>query len=67
MNEWINKYKHQEPVVLWRTNIKTFVRSGVPRGRGVWGVKPPPPPIPKAFQNRSKLNPIVKTVKNCWI
>jgi len=33
-------------------------------GRGVWGVKTPPE-IPKAFQNRAKLNPIVKTVKNC--
>ena len=35
-------------------------------GRGL-GVQPPPPEIPKAFQNRAKLNPIVKTVKNCWI
>ena len=25
------------------------------------------PKIPKAFQNRAKLNPTVKTVKNCWI
>ena len=25
----------------------------------------PPPEIPKALQNRAKLNPIVKTVKNC--
>jgi len=33
--------------------------SGVPRGEG-WGVKPPPE-IPKAFQKRAKLNPIVKT------
>jgi len=29
------------------------------------GVQPPPTPeIPKAFQNRAKLNPNVKTVKN---
>jgi len=28
---------------------------------------PPPPEIPKSLQNRAKLNPIVKTVKNCWI
>jgi len=28
---------------------------------------PPPPEIPKALQNRAKLNLIVKTVKNCWI
>ena len=26
---------------------------------------PPPPEIPKALQNRAKLKPIVKTVKNC--
>ena len=37
--------------------------SGVPRA-GVWGVQTPPE-IPKALQNRAKLNPIVKTVKNC--
>ena len=29
------------------------------------GLKPPRPEIPKALQNRTKLNPIVKTVKNC--
>ena len=23
--------------------------------------------IPKALQNHAKINPIVKTVKNCWI
>ena len=27
----------------------------------------PHPEIPKALQNRARLNPIVKTVKNCWI
>jgi len=31
----------------------------------VWGVQTPPPEIPKALKNRAKLNPIVKTVKNC--
>jgi hypothetical protein len=32
------------------------------------GVQHPlPPEIPKALQNRAKLNPIVKTVKNGWI
>ena len=35
--------------------------SGVPRGVGGSN----PPEIPKALQNRAKLNPIVKTVKNC--
>jgi len=30
------------------------------------GSNPPNPhEIPKALQNRAKLNPIVKTVKNC--
>jgi len=37
--------------------------SGVPRGG--WGVQTPPHEIPKALQNRAKLNPIVKIVKNC--
>ena len=32
------------------------------RGGGFGGVKTPPQ-IPKALQNRAKLNPIVKTVK----
>ena len=36
--------------------------SGIPRGGST-----PPPEIPKAPQNHAKLNPIVKTVKNCWI
>jgi len=41
--------------------ITTFIpSSGVPRGEG--GGE-----IPKALQNSAKLNPIVKTVKNCWI
>ena len=39
------------------------VTSGVPGG-GAWGSTPQ---IPKALQNRAKLNPIVKTVKNCRI
>jgi len=38
--------------------------SGVPRGGGLHTLLPE---IPKALQNRAKLNPIVKTVKNCWI
>jgi len=33
---------------------------------GVWGVQIPPE-ILKALQNCAKLNPIVKTVKNCRI
>ena len=35
------------------------------RGRGgVGGFNPPPPEIPKDLQNRAKLKPFVKTVKN---
>ena len=41
-----------------------ITRSGV-RGAG-WGLKSPPE-IPKALQNRAKLNLIVKNAKNCWI
>ena len=37
--------------------------SGIPRG-GLVAFNPPPQ-IPKALQNRAKLNPITKTVKNC--
>ena len=42
------------------TYIHTY--SGLPRG--CWGSNPPSE-IPKALQNHAKLNPIVKTVKNC--
>jgi len=38
------------------------------RTEGGLGVQhPPPTEITKALQNRAKLNPIVKTVKNCCI
>jgi len=41
-----------------------FWGGGGAGGGGGFGVfKPPPPEIPKALQNRYKLNPIVKTVK----
>ena len=35
-------------------------------GGGVGCSNAPPPEIPKALQNRVKLNPIVKTVKKNW-
>jgi len=35
--------------------------SGVPRGFGGFGGSASPPEIPKALQNRAKLEPIVKT------
>jgi len=37
------------------------------RTEGPCGVQNPLPEIPKALQNRAKLNAIVKTVKNSWI
>jgi hypothetical protein len=44
-------------------------QSTLPLASNQWctegGFKRPPPEIPKALQNRAKLNPIVKTVKNC--
>ena len=46
----------------------TYSRIGTDQWRtegGFGGFNPPPPEIPKALQNRAKLNPIVKTVKNC--
>jgi len=45
---------------LCRAKVST---SGVPRGYLGGGFQPPPE-IPKALQNRAKLNPIVKTIKN---
>jgi len=56
-----NVFDHKTHRSIWWENI-----SGVPR-EGVTGSTPPPLEITKAFQNRAKLNPIVKTVKNCWI
>ena len=43
------------------------VRCNQWRTEGGFGVFNPPPEIPKALQNRTKFNPIVKTVKNFWI
>jgi len=37
------------------------------RTEGGWGYNPLLPEIPMALQNRAKLNPLVKTVKNCGI
>jgi len=46
-----------------KVQFVTSLPSGIPRGGGGFN----PPPIPKALQNRAKLNSIVKTVKNRWI
>jgi len=45
-------YPKSGPRVQWRTE-------------GGLGCSNPPKKIPKALQNRAKLNPTVKTVKNC--
>ena len=45
----------------------TLSISGVPRGGLRVQPPPPTPEIPKALQNRAKLNPIVKIIKHCWI
>jgi len=56
------------PVVLVADNsIRSFLWVLAYWG-GEGGSNPPPPTeTPKALQNRAKLNPNVKTVKNCWI
>jgi len=41
------------------------ISRGQWRTGGVGGFNHPPTEIPKARQNRAKLNPIVKSVKNC--
>ena len=57
--------------IEWRFGAITgptdsVAESGVPRGGGVWGVQIPPlREILNARQNRARLNPIVKAVKNC--
>ena len=50
-----------QPLILVNKDTENeLTGSGVPRG--FWGVSKPPE-IPKALQNRAKLNPIVETVK----
>jgi hypothetical protein len=48
------------------TLFKIKTSEAVADRGGVWGVQTPPK-IRKALQNRTKLNPTVKTVKNCRI
>ena len=45
----------------------TLEISGVTGGGEFGRFKSPPPEIPKTVQNRAKLNPIMKNVKNRWI
>jgi len=53
------------PNIKFHEKSNQWVTPVAYRG-GVWGVQPPPE-IPKTLQNRAKLNPTVKTVKNYWI
>ena len=56
----------QALLILRFSKYCLFKRGGGRQWRteGGVGVEPPPPEIPKALENRAKLNPIVKTVKN---
>ena len=55
------KHTHSATCLLY-----TPKKYPVAYGGGGFGVfKPPPLEIPKALQNLAKLNPIVKTAKNC--
>jgi len=58
--EWNkSKLRVENPCKAYACSI---LSSGVLRG-----VVQTPLEIPKALQNCAKLNPIVETVKNCWI
>ena len=53
-------------VVFWTVETRNLVRGRQWRtGGGGLAGSTPPPEIPKALQNRAKLSPIVKPVKNC--
>jgi hypothetical protein len=58
-------FKNLRSQVLISALFKIQVLWDVKQWRTEGGFKLPPPEIPKALQNRAKLNPIVKTVKNC--
>jgi len=67
--------------VFYHAHLTRFVRTAKSVGQfpellvkpaayqgGLVGFKPPPPRNSEGPpQNRAKINPIVKTVKNCWI
>ena len=57
------QYTHSYPPYLQAVSSIHNVRAHQWRTEG--GFKPRPPEIPKALKDRAKLNPIVKTVKNC--
>jgi len=47
-----------------RVHLNLVLLTPVAYRGGVGGFNPPPPVVSKALQNRTKLNPIVKNVKN---
>ena len=49
--------------VVSNGNLLSFQQWHTEGGGVVGGFNPPE--IPKALQNRAKLNPVVQTVKNC--
>ena len=54
--------------VLLNYNWTLLKTSGVPRGGGGGlGCSTPPSKFRRPSKNGAKLNPIVKTAKNCWI
>jgi len=54
-----------ETYVYWKAKIIfCSLQWRAERGEGLGGSNPPPPEVSKSLQNRAKLNPNVKTVKN---
>jgi len=56
----------------WDNSLKVARNTYIPHAIKQWRTEvgfggSTPPPITNALQNRAKLNPIVKNVKNCWI
>ena len=60
-------FLHKSHMEWFWMEPRFYVTENQWRTGGVRGSNPPPHDIPKALQNRAKLNPIVKTVKNWWI
>ena len=53
------------PMLYTHLHLNTTIFTTVAYLGGGPPFNPPPPEIPKALQNCAKLNPIVKTDKNC--
>ena len=59
--------KSTESGMLTAASTKAMREQWRTEGVGGLGGSNPPPEFPKTLQTHAKLNPIVKTVKNCWI